>query len=98
MMLVYNASVPLEVRRWFGRATSDAEAVQGMWRSLALPTLITHGLQDRVIKPELSRWLKTLMPAAETSFYRDSGHAPFFEESERFNSELEAFVVRANAG
>jgi non-heme chloroperoxidase len=42
MMLVYNASVPLQVRRSFGRPASDAEAVQGMWRSLTLPTLITH--------------------------------------------------------
>ena len=98
LMLVYNASVPLQIRRWFGRAASDAEAVQDMWRSLMLPTLITHGLEDQVIKPELSRWLQTLIPGAEASFYPDSGHAPFFEASERFNSELEAFVVRANAG
>jgi non-heme chloroperoxidase len=54
-----------------------------MWRSLTLPTLITHGLEDRVVKPELSRWLQTLIPAADISFYQDSGHAPFFEEPEK---------------
>src|SRR5262249_27244556 len=98
MMLVYNASVPIQVRRSFGRPVSDAEAVQNMWRSLTLPVLITHGLEDRVVKPELSRWLQTLIPGAETSFYQDSGHAPFFEEPEKFNSELEAFLARVNAG
>jgi pimeloyl-ACP methyl ester carboxylesterase len=95
-MLVYNASVPLPVRRWFGRATSDSEALQSMLRSLTLPTLISHGLEDTVIRPELSRWLGTILPAAQTSFYQNSGHAPFFEEAERFNSELAAFVLRAN--
>jgi pimeloyl-ACP methyl ester carboxylesterase len=96
-MLVYNACVPLRIRRWFGRAASDADAVQAMWRSLDLPVLITHGLEDRVVRPELSRWMHALMPASEISLYQNSGHAPFFEEPQRFNSELESFVVRANS-
>jgi hypothetical protein len=27
-----------------------------------LPTLIAHRLEDRVVKPELSGWLQTLIP------------------------------------
>jgi non-heme chloroperoxidase len=94
-MLVYNAFVPLRIRRWFGRAMSDAEAVQAMWRSLSLPVLIAHGLEDQVVRPELSRWLTELMPTAEISLYQNSGHAPFFEEAQKFNFELESFVARA---
>lgn len=95
-MLVYNALVPVPIRRWFGRAASDAAAVQAMWRSFDRPALIVHGMEDRAVRPDLSRWLKTLIPEAEISLYQGSGHAPFFEAHERFNSELEAFVVRAN--
>ena len=92
-MLAYNASVPVEIRRSFGRSASDTEAVQDLMRSLSLPVLISHGLEDQVIRPELSRWLKALIPAAELSLYQESGHAPFFEEPARFNRELEVFAV-----
>jgi len=97
-MLVYNASVPLQIRRSFGRSASDTEALQGLMRSLAVPVLISHGLGDQVILPELSRWLKAMIPAAELSLYQESGHAPFFEESARFNRELEVFAARMNQG
>jgi non-heme chloroperoxidase len=94
-MLYYNASVPVEIRRFFGRPVSDAEQLQVLLRSLAMPVLITHGIEDQVILPELSRWLKALVPTAELSLYQESGHAPFFEEPIRFNRELEAFAARA---
>jgi non-heme chloroperoxidase len=93
-MLVYNASVPLQIRRWFGRLSSDSETLQRQLRSLTLPVLIALGLEDQVILPELSRWLGTLIPDARLSFYENSGHAPFFEEPDRFNRELEAFATR----
>jgi pimeloyl-ACP methyl ester carboxylesterase len=97
-MLAYNASVPVEIRRSFGRSASDTEAVQDLMRSLSLPVLISHGLEDQVIRPELSRWLKALIPAAELSLYQESGHAPFFEEAARFNRELEVFAARISQG
>ena len=95
-MLVYNASVPVEIRQWFGRSTGDAESLQWLLHSLALPVLISHGLEDQVILPELSRWLGTIVPASELSLYQRSGHAPFFEEADRFNGELEAFAIQGN--
>jgi non-heme chloroperoxidase len=95
-MLVYNASVPLEIRGWFGRPASDTESLQRLLRSLALPVLVSHGLEDQVILPELSRWLKTIIPAAKLSFHQESGHAPFFEDSKRFNRELEAFAAQTS--
>ena len=38
-MLAYNASVPREIRRGFGRPASDTESVQRLLGSLALPVL-----------------------------------------------------------
>ena len=75
---------------------SDTESLQRLLRSLALPVLVSHGLEDQVILPELSRWLKTTIPAANLSFHQECGHAPFFEDSERFNRELEAFAVQTS--
>ena len=95
-MLVVNASVPPQIRRWFNRPTSDAESLQSLLRSLTLPVLISHSLEDQVILPELSRWLGTMIPTAKVSFYQASGHAPFFEEPDRFNRELEVFAAHAN--
>jgi len=97
-MLVYSASVPLEIRRSFGRSASDTETLQALMRSLDVPVLISHGLEDQVILPELSRWLTAMIPTAELSLYQESGHAPFFEESARFNRELEAFAARTSQG
>ena len=95
-MLAYNASVPREIRRWFGRPASDTESVQRLLGSRAVPVLISHGLEDQVILPELSRWLGTIVPKAKLSFFEESGHAPFFEDPGRFNSELEVFAAQAN--
>ena len=94
-MLAYNASVPREIRRWFSRQVSDTESVQRLLGSLAVPVLISHGLEDQVILPELSRWLGTVIPKAKLSFFQQSGHAPFFEETDRFNGELEVFAAQA---
>jgi len=93
-MLAYNASVPREIRRWFGRPASDTESVQRLLGSLTVPVLISHGLADQVILPELSRWLGTVIPKAKLSFFQESGHAPFFEEADRFNGELEVFAAQ----
>ena len=95
-MLVVSASVPPQIRRSFNRPTSDAESLQHLLRSLTLPTLISHSLEDQVVLPELSRWLATIIPTAQLSLYQASAHAPFFEEPDRFNRELEAFATHAN--
>ena len=45
------------IRRSFGRSASDTETLQTLMRSLDVPVLISHGLEDQVILPELSRWM-----------------------------------------
>ena len=66
-----------------------------MLGSLAVPVLISHGLEDQVILPELSRWLGTVIPKASLSLYEQCGHAPFFDAWDRFNGELEVFATQA---
>jgi non-heme chloroperoxidase len=96
-MLVFNANVPVKVRQWMRRATSDADAVQAMLKSLDLPVLITHGVKDQLPSVRLSQWLATIIPGARLSLYQEAGHAPFFEEPERFNAELAELVRDAKS-
>ena len=45
-----------------------------------------------------STWASTplrYVSGAEASFYPESGHMPFWEESVCFNRELAAFVIKA---
>jgi non-heme chloroperoxidase len=36
------------------------------------------------------------IPDAKASIYQETGHAPFFEDSARFNTELGEFVRQVN--
>ncbi len=96
-MLAFNASVPIEIRGCF-RRPGDDEAVQACFRALNRPVLFVHGAEDRVVSPEVSRLLAPLIQGAELSIYEECGHAPFYEQPERFNRELLSFVARAAQG
>jgi pimeloyl-ACP methyl ester carboxylesterase len=96
-MLVFNANVPVKVRQWMRRASSDADVVQAMLKSLDLPVLITHGVKDQLPSVRLSQWLATIIPRARLSLYQEAGHAPFFEEPARFNRELAELVRDAKS-
>ncbi len=87
--LGYNMVVSPHVRRaLFSRVLDNDDVL----RALRLPVLITHGLEDRIVLPRASEHYATLIPAAQTSFYPDVGHTPFWEDAPRFNRELAAFA------
>jgi pimeloyl-ACP methyl ester carboxylesterase len=96
-MLAYNAMVPVKVRQALRRDGSDAAEVQRVLKSLHVPVLITHGERDLLPKADLARWLATLIPGCALSIYEGVGHSPFFEDPQRFNRELAAFVRRVQA-
>jgi pimeloyl-ACP methyl ester carboxylesterase len=54
--------------------------------------LITHGQEDAILLPTAAQQHAALIAHAQTSFYPNVGHAPFFENAQRFNQELRAFV------
>jgi non-heme chloroperoxidase len=88
-MLVYNAMVPPGVRsRVLGR-TLDARALLA---ALDVPVLFTHGSEDRIIAPAMSRFGAATVPGAQLSMYEGVGHSPFYEAAERFDRELAEFV------
>jgi non-heme chloroperoxidase len=85
----YNSVVPPYVRQDMLSRTLDYDDV---YASVNLPMMITHGLQDRIVLPTMSRHLAARLPAAHTSYYTGTGHAPFAEDPNRFNTELRKFA------
>lgn len=65
-------------------------------RSLRVPTLVVFGKQERLVTEAMARYTAAAVPGAELSLYEGSGHAPFLDETSRFDDELVRFAARAN--
>jgi non-heme chloroperoxidase len=91
-MLAFNMMVPPKVRAGLSGRPLDASA---MMSKLKLPVLVTHGAQDRNAKVGAGEYTASIIPGAKLSIYQGIGHAPFYEDAPRFNSELAAFVRAA---
>jgi non-heme chloroperoxidase len=85
--------VPPKVRANLGGRPLDATEVMS---KLKIPVLVTHGAQDRNSKTGTAEYTAKTIPGAKLSIYQGIGHAPFYEDAVRFNSELAAFVRGAN--
>jgi len=88
-MLAFNMMVPRAVRAAMSGREFDADA---LFRRLALPVLVTFGLEDKILTAEGARHVAGVIPGAKLSLYDGIGHAPFWEDTPRFNAELAAFV------
>lgn len=83
------------VMRLFGPAR-DA-ALETRMGSLAIPTLVLFGTEDRVIPPDFGRLYKELMPNAHLVFVYDAGHAIGAERPEAFEEVVTDFIERHEA-
>jgi non-heme chloroperoxidase len=91
-MLAFNMMVPPAVRAALGGRPLDA--TENMSK-LKIPVLVTHGAEDRNAKLGVAQYTASVIPGAKLSVYEGIGHAPFYEDAPRFNSELAAFVRMA---
>jgi non-heme chloroperoxidase len=68
------------------------------WRdflpTLNIPVLVCVGRQSKVFPWRGSAWVGENVPGAETVFFEESGHMPFYEEPENFNRVVGRFVSR----
>src|SRR5450755_2505155 len=92
-MLSFNMMVPPKVRAGLSGRPFDATE---MMSKLKLPVLVTHGAEDRNSKLVAAKYTASVIPGARLSIYEGVGHAPFYEDATRFNTELAAFVREAN--
>jgi pimeloyl-ACP methyl ester carboxylesterase len=88
-MLAFNMMVPPKVRAGLGGRPLDATDLMSR---LKLPVLVTHGAEDRNAKVGVARYTASTIPGARLSIYEGIGHAPFYEDAARFNTELAGFV------
>jgi non-heme chloroperoxidase len=93
IMLSFNMMVPPKVRNGLGGRPLDATEVMS---KLKIPVLVTHGAEDRNSKVGTAKYTASVIPGAKLSIYEGIGHAPFYEDAPRFNSELATFVREAN--
>src|SRR5438874_10599497 len=92
-MLSFNMMVPPVVRTNLGGRALDATEVMS---KLKIPVLVTHGDKDRNSRIGTAQYTAKTIPGAKLSVYEGIGHAPFYEDAARFNTELASFVRGAN--
>jgi non-heme chloroperoxidase len=92
-MLAFNMMVPPKVRANMGGRTLNMDETL---KALNLPVLVTHGATDKLALVAAARHTAATIPGAKLSVYDRVGHAPFWEDTARFNAELSAFVRAAN--
>ncbi len=88
-MLVVASMMPLVVTQGLlnvsGAGLDEAFAKSG-------PMLVTYGAKDLLFQPTMSTRMQALNQEARISLYPESAHAPFYDEPDRFNRELAAFI------
>ena len=89
LFLGFNLQCPSRVRAaLFNRAIGNDDLLA----RLRLPVLVVHGASDEVIRIGTGRHIASLVPGALMSEYEGVGHAPFWEDADRFNAELASFA------
>jgi non-heme chloroperoxidase len=89
LTLGYNMAVPSHVRQALLSRTLNHD---DLLARLTLPTLIVHGLEDKIVLPAMSEHHIGLIPHAKLAFYDHVGHAAFSESAAAFNAELQEFA------
>jgi pimeloyl-ACP methyl ester carboxylesterase len=87
-MVGYNVSVPPYVRQaLFARSFDNDDLLP----TIRTPTLVVHGTEDAIVKPEIVQQHKAGLAHAQIRVLANTGHAPFWEHAATFNRHLRAF-------
>ena len=68
------------------------ENFDSVLQAISVPVLVTHNRMDRIVPPAMSDHILRHCKTANASWYPGETHAPFFEASLRFNTELSDFA------
>ncbi len=74
-------------KTWLG----EEQLFQDM-REINKPTLITHGIHDKVCLFQLAEQQKKLIKHSKLKRFENSGHGLFYDERDKFNREVLCFV------
>ncbi len=95
IMVAYNMLMPPFVRETMSRWTMPYEECVRILGTVTVPTLVSHGLDDRMTLPRAAEMTAAAIKNASLSLYEGCGHCAFYENAERFNRELAELVARA---
>ena len=62
--------------------------------ALSVPTLFIVGKQDPVLSPEFVREVHELIPGSECREFEGAGHSVYWEQPDKFNPVLDAFLAK----
>ena len=65
-------------------------------KEINVPTLIMHGIHDKVILPPLGEVQNKLIKNSKLVKFKKSGHGLFYDEKDKFNEELMRFIEEDN--
>jgi len=85
------AAMPADTMKYFRERPLDYDALLA---GLEIPVLATHGAGDSMFASAMSERLAARVKNGRVSVYPGAGHAPFYEQPQRFNRELLEFVNR----
>lgn len=86
----------LEAANWSTTAIAKTwlkETLFADLKAIRVPTLILHGVHDRVVAFPLGRIQQQLIANARLIPFADSGHGLFYDERDAFNRELSRFAA-----
>ncbi|MEM7439686.1 MAG: alpha/beta hydrolase [Pseudomonadota bacterium] len=90
-MMGFNMLCPLHARA-MRRRNDDFTAD---YARTTKPALVIRGKHERLSLPQMHAQILQTLPRAQAFEYENSGHAPFWEEAARFNTDLANFVREA---
>ena len=89
LLLGLNLLCPPRVRLALLRRRLENDDVLAQIR---LPVLVTHGTVDEVVDMETGQHIASHVQGSKLSVYDGIGHASFWEDADRFNTELAEFA------
>jgi pimeloyl-ACP methyl ester carboxylesterase len=78
-------------------AGSDLGITEEQVRAVRVPTLLVHGLQDKVVPPEVSWTMVNLLPDADLHVFARCGHWTQIERAAEFNALVGGFLSQAGS-
>jgi pimeloyl-ACP methyl ester carboxylesterase len=89
MWQMFMQSSPLAASTLAELGPLDQRSILG---SLNVPILSFVGGKDVVVDPQICRSVSTFNTAARIIEYENAGHAPFIDETARYNADLINFL------
>jgi 3-oxoadipate enol-lactonase len=85
-----NAPLPAVFREQLSQLITPVER----YAACSIPTLFITSDEDMLIWPELSELVQSKVPGAQLRRVSEAGHSVYFEQPERFNQDVRAFLQR----